>query len=46
VAALAALRALHAHLRALVSLEAGVAGLPPERWAHPEAAWAEMDRRT
>ena len=47
-AALAALRTLHARLRALVSPgpEAADARLPPERWARLEAAWAEADQRT
>lgn len=47
-AALAALRTLHARLRALVSpmTDAADAHLPPERWARLEAAWAEADRQT
>jgi anti-sigma factor RsiW len=46
--ALAALRALHARLRALASSEPASADarLAPVRWARLEAAWAEADRRT
>ena len=46
-AALDALRDLHRRLQSLVLPEPETqTGLPPERWARLEAAWAEIDGRT
>ena len=43
-AALTALRDLHRRLRALAApVPETPQSLPPERWAHVEAAWAEAD---